>query len=63
MANIEKLHKQLEKDNQEVVVEIEVITEDSPYFNMTPEEWELYEEFEARKGNKVIHLTGKEANK
>lgn len=63
MANIDKLHKQLEKDNQEVEVEIEVIDEDSDYFSLTPEEWELYKEFEARKGNKVIHLTGKEVKK
>jgi len=63
MASIDKLHKQLEKDNQEVEIEIEVIDEDSEYYSLTPEEWELYKDFEAKKGNLLVHLEKEEVDK
>ncbi len=56
MANIDKLHKQLEADSKDLEIEIEVIEEESPLFSLTPEEWEEYKQFEANKGNILVYL-------
>lgn len=54
---LNQLEKALETESENIEIELEFIKPESIYSTLTTEEWELYKEFEAHNGNKVVHLT------